>query len=190
VYSNKARELEAARHSAGLADISALAKVSFQGPGVGALTQQLCGASPALRPLGVANLDAPDLSWACRLTELHLLVVGKPEARLEGLPSSPDVVRSHDTFALAAFCLMGPRAEDVLRRLTALDIQTTSLPEGTCAATSVAGVGALLVRPAGMALPQFHIYPAWDVAEYLWEEMFSRGQEFGITPLGWDALFT
>jgi len=57
-----------------------------------------------------------------------------------------------------------------------------------CAATGLAGVPAILVRPPTSAISSMRILVGWDVAEYVWEEIFRAGQPWTISPLGVDAL--
>jgi aminomethyltransferase len=96
---------------------------------------------------------------------------------LEGI-LQPDV-----TTAYAGVDLTGPRSEDLLRRVTALDV-SHALPVGSCAETNLAGVHALLVRAAELAVPSVRIYVAWDVAEYLWERLLDAGRACGVVPIG------
>jgi sarcosine oxidase gamma subunit len=84
--------------------------------------------------------------------------------------------------------MLGPRLEEVLRRLTQLDIRPAALPEGSCAETALAGVEALLVRPAGLALPSVRVYVAWDLGEYVWERLLDAGRGGLMAPVGLEVL--
>lgn len=183
-YSGAEVEADAARTALGIADISGSAKISLRGPGV---------ASVVPRPRGVVALpDVPAL--ACRLTDDHLLLLAPtPDAtalgryaagRCEGQP----VVRTDVTSAYAGFRLIGPRLDELLRRLTHLDVRAAAFPVGSCAETAFAGVEALLVRPAEQSLPSMHIYVAWDVGEFVWERMLEAGDNVPIAPVGVEAL--
>ena len=92
------------------------------------------------------------------------------------------------TAAYAGFWLVGPRTEDVLRRLTSLDVSSANFRVGCCVETALAGVHGLLVRTAELALPAARVYIAWDLAEYVWEAVLHAGQQLGIVPLGLDPL--
>jgi glycine cleavage system aminomethyltransferase T len=83
----------------------------------------------------------------------------------------------------ATFWLIGPRTDEVLPGLTALDV--VALREGDCAETALASVHALLVRPSGLAVPSMRIVVGWDVAEYVWERLMESS---GAKPLGHDGL--
>jgi sarcosine oxidase subunit alpha len=192
-YSNPEQEAEAARAGLGLADVSAFAKISLRGPGVPSLVPSLVGDSAARNPGDVAVV--PDgAALACRLTEDHLLMLASvPKAtglsqRLAGLPSVAGVMQTDVTSALAGFWVMGLRLDEFLRRLTHLDVRPASLPVNSCAETALAGVEALLVRSAELAVPSLRIYVAWDLAEYVWERMMDAGRDGQITPVGLEAL--
>jgi len=194
VYSTVEREMKASREGVALADISAFAKFSLLGKGVPELALALGGDSPASEPRGVATLAAGDLALACRLTDDHLFLLASTtspavlDERLAYLPADSSVVRWDATSAHAGFCLVGPRGDEVLRGLTALDITPSQLPPGSCAETGLAGVHALLVRPAGQAPPSVRVYVSWDLAEYVWERLLAAGRRRGIIPLGLEAL--
>jgi sarcosine oxidase subunit alpha len=180
-YTSPEREAEAARASLGLADVSAFAKFSLRGARPASLTIR-----------AVAFLPGPAL--ACRLTEDHLLLLGSSpsgaglEAEGGQLAQAQTLRRLDVTSAYAGFCLVGPRCEELLRRLTNLDVRPAQFPMNTCAETALAGVEALLVRSAELAVPAVRVYVGWDVGEYVWERLLEAGRAHGITPVGLDAL--
>jgi glycine cleavage system aminomethyltransferase T len=181
-YGDPQREAEAAHTGLALSDISAFAKVSLRGPGVAASVQSLAPDSPALRVLGVATLSSGN-ALACRLTEDHLLCLGCAPGSV-GLPQppvDPGIVQTDMTSALAGIQLLGSRLEEFLARLTHLDVRLTSFRPGSCAETALAGVEALLVRPAGTATPRVDIYASWDLCEFVWERMLECGRPWSIT---------
>jgi sarcosine oxidase subunit alpha len=98
------------------------------------------------------------------------------------------VLRDDATSACAAFWLIGTRWDELLRRLTPLDVGRQSLPGPGCAETSLAGVESLLVRTDELSLPSVRVYIPWDLGEYVWERMVQAGREFNLTPMGLEAL--
>jgi sarcosine oxidase subunit alpha len=192
-YSSARQEAEAAQTGLGVADISAIAKLRFRGPGVAAFTKALVPGSAALQPRGVAVVPG-GTETACRLTENHLLILSStPAAPLldERIPHPREgepVIPTDVTSAYASFYLIGSQLEPLMRRLTALDIRQDFLPVNSCAETAVAGVDALLVRSGEIALPALRLYVAWDVGEYVWESLLETGREIPITPLGLEAM--
>jgi glycine cleavage system aminomethyltransferase T len=191
-YTDIEVENRAVRTGLAIADISAFSKRSLQGQGVSALTRALLGDGPASRPRGVALLTTGSPVLACRLTDDHLLVLGTTtagfgEERLDDLCREHAVVGSDATSAYAGFWLLGPGTDDLLRSVTSFDIGASSLPVGTCAQTSLAGVHALLVRPPRVPPTGVQVYVSWDVAEYTWERLFEVGHSLSITPIGLEA---
>jgi len=108
--------------------------------------------------------------------------------RLATLGKDQPLVLMDVTSAYAGFVVVGPRWEELLRRLTSLDLRPTSLPLPSCTETALAGVEAILVRSSGPSLPWVRIYVSWDLGEYVWERILEAGREQGILPLGLEAL--
>jgi heterotetrameric sarcosine oxidase gamma subunit len=184
VYSSIERELEAARAGAGVADISAFAKLSVVGPELG---HEL-----AANPREVVTIDAGYSMLACRLRADQLLVLAStpdPTGISERLATvfQPRAL-TDATSANAEFCLVGPAMLELLRRLTPLDVTDRVFPIGSCAETSLAGVHVLLVKPPTSPLPVVQICVARDLGEYLWERLFEAGKNMSLAPMGLQAL--
>jgi len=88
----------------------------------------------------------------------------------------------------ARFIVMGPRLDDLFRRVMQLDVRSQSFPVGSRLATMLARVEATLERSAEFSLPAVRIQVAWDVSEYVWERLMEAGRAVPITPIGLDAL--
>lgn len=192
-YIHHAAEGGIARNGLGMADISAMTKISLRGRGIDSVTSALLGGA-AVKPRGVAALDARMLAFACRLSEEHLLLLaGVMSAaafrdRLGVSLEIPELVAHDVTSAYAGFYLVGPRLEELLRRVTALDVRPASFPFASCVETGLAGVPAVLLRPPHQSVPQMHVYVAWDVAEYVWERLLHAGRDLGLLPEGLEVL--
>ncbi len=136
----------------------------------------------------------PDESaLACRLTEDHLLILASSPTttlthRLTALCEGRPVVLIDVTSAYAVFLPIGPSLDQVLHRLTHLDVSSAALPVNSCAETILAGVEALLIRGDAGGSPTLRIAVSWDVSEYVWERILDAGGDVPITPLGLDAL--
>lgn len=180
-------EVAAARAAVGITDLSAFAKLSLRGAGVTALARE----GRIAQPRGVASLGSDDPALACRLNPdcLLLLANGTNVAALEKhrheLGQSDRVVASDETSAYAGFALVGPRTEELLRRVTVFDLAT--LNDESCAETKVAGVHGLLIRPAPLSLQSVRLYVSWDLGEYVWETLFEKGHALGLVPVGLEA---
>jgi aminomethyltransferase len=192
-YAGVESETAVVQTGLGLADVSAFAKLSCLGAGITRLVQMLQGGGSGPSVRGVGTLPIPGRGLACRLTDEHLFLIARTadpaplRQAHRNLPAELAVTETDATSAFAGFCLVGRDGEALLRRLTALDL-SAALPAGSCAETGLAGVHALLVRPPEEFPPAFHVYAAWDLAEYLWERILDAGRPSGVVPLGWEAL--
>ena len=183
-YTDPRQEADAVRSGIGLADISPFAKLSLRGSGVPAV-------AVALGNIDVRRLSIHDGAIACRLTEQSVFLLASSPNKtslIDCVSSSADILTTDVTSAHAGFALLGEHAEEVLRRLTSLDVSSPSFGEGTCAESELAGVHALLVRPPARAVPEIAAYVAWDVSEYVWESMLRAGGDLGLAPVGHDGL--
>ena len=88
----------------------------------------------------------------------------------------------------AGFWIGGPQWQDLLRRLTQLDLRAPAFPVGARVETALAGVEAELTCSDKLTVPSVRVRIAWDVAEYVWERMREAGLDLGFMPLGLDAL--
>ncbi len=185
-YAGSEKEVAAAQAGLGLADISACAKLSFRGTGVATVLSKLLPNAPAPKPLTVAVLPS-EPTLACRLSEDHLLLLcSTPQAPLlRQRLADPAVLLTDVTCTYAGLELIGPRLEEVLRRLADVDLRPSAFPVNSCAETALAGVEALLVRPSERSV---RIYVGWDLGEYVWERVMEAGRQVPITPVGLEAL--
>jgi glycine cleavage system aminomethyltransferase T len=109
------------------------------------------------------------------------------EAARAGLGLADISAFADATAARAGLWLLGPRWEELLCRLTQLDLRL-SIPANARVETALAGVEAMLVRSTELAVPSVRVHVAWDVAESVWERMLEAGRDLGITPVGLEAL--
>jgi heterotetrameric sarcosine oxidase gamma subunit len=156
-------------------------------PGLEEFVAGLVGDGSAEKPGGVSAISGDTPSLVCRLTKRTLLVLASTIRGVGSAVGSSPNARDL-TMALVGLHLVGPRVESLLRRLTAFDVSPTSLPPGACAETKLAEVHALLVRPSRSPLPEFLIYIAADVGEYVWETLLETGRDLGIAPIGLESL--
>lgn len=189
------RELAATRNGLALADLSPFAKLSLVGPGVTNFVQSGHSGAQVLKPLGVCPWSGDSNILACRLNVDHVLLLASTmDARLfdpikSQLPRDGSMIANDVTTGLAGFALIGERGQELLNRLTHLNLTPQLFPESSCAETNLAGVHALLIRSARGSHPSFRIYVAWDLAEYVWETLLESGQN--LTPIDletWQAL--
>jgi sarcosine oxidase subunit alpha len=91
------------------------------------------------------------------------------------------------TSSLAAVNLAGPKARDVLTRLTTCDLSTQAFPYMACQSAEVAGVSALLMRIGFVGETGWEIHYPAESGEHLWGALMDAGRPFGIRPFGVEA---
>ena len=85
----------------------------------------------------------------------------------------------------ADICVCGPRARDVMARVTAgVDLAREAFPFMAVRHGEVAGVAALVKRVGFTGELSFEIWTARRHAVAVWDAVMTAGAEFGITPVG------
>jgi sarcosine oxidase subunit alpha len=169
-------EAERVRQGVGLEDVSAIGKLDVKGRGV-----------ERFFDLFAARADFSLL----RLTPDHALLLTPPERQeqvagllLATLSQEPCAHLTDVTSALSAFALVGPRASEVLARLTSLDLRSRAVPDGACAQAGLAKVHAIISREDWGELPAYRLLLAREVGEYGWEVIRDAGASLGLVPFG------
>jgi sarcosine oxidase subunit alpha len=91
------------------------------------------------------------------------------------------------TGGLAAVNVAGPKARDLLRKLTDCDFSTESFPYLSCAQAEVAGVPCHLMRIGFVGEPGWEIHFPAEYGEYLWDRLLEAGREIEVRPFGVEA---
>ena len=183
-------ELETIRVDAGIADRSAMGKLELQGTpdALGSLLASVVPGGPP-RPGETADLDGALLWHSSPDRALALCGTAETGSLMELLESvcseSPHCGVVDLTAGLAAIEVRGPRARDVLERVTAIDLRAGSLGIGGVRAGSVAEVPATLVR---LTEDGFLILVGAQEAPDAWEIVVDAGAPLRARPVGVDAL--
>ncbi len=91
------------------------------------------------------------------------------------------------TARYAAMNLAGPRARDVLARLTDLDVSPEGLRYLDAREGLVAGVRTVILRIGFVGELAYELHAPADQAAHLWDALMIAGAEFGIRPFGVEA---
>jgi glycine cleavage system aminomethyltransferase T len=149
-------EVEGVRTSVGISDASYLHKLDLRGH------------AGEVRP--------PARLW--KLTPTHALITSP-------LPGSVVSLAVTDvTSVYSAILLAGPKAREVLQKLTTLNVREGSMPDGAARQTRLAHVHATILRIDCESLPGFLILNTRDLAEHVWNALLHAGSEFGARPFG------
>ncbi|MFI5449748.1 MAG: 2Fe-2S iron-sulfur cluster-binding protein [Candidatus Bathyarchaeia archaeon] len=92
------------------------------------------------------------------------------------------------TAGLAAVNIAGPKAREVLSRLTDMDLSAENLPYMSCNRATVAGVQSILLRIGFVGEAGWEVHFPAEYGEYLWDTIMKAGEEFGIRPVGVEAM--
>ena len=188
----------AMREAAGLFDLSAFAILDVTGPGALQALQRL-----AVAQMHVANgrvvytsfLDEAggfraDLT-VMRLGPRHFRVVTGAGTGMmdykwitDHLPDDGSASVSDLTSSWATFGLWGPRARDILSRVTADDISADGFAFGTCKEIEVAGMTVLASRISYVGELGWELYVPAEQGAKLWDTVFEAGQPDGLVPAG------
>ena len=200
-YAGLIAEHMAVRQAAGLFDVSHMGEFEIEGPGALAFLQRVTSNNVAKLALGQAQYSALTLPNGAPVDDVilykrgegrYLMVVNAGNLQkdwkwLEAQGGSGVALRDRsDEFALLA--LQGPRAEEILQRLTPIDLPGVAFyhfAEGT-----VADATALVARTGYTGEDGFEIFVAPDRAEALWRGLIETGRAQGLVPAGLGARDT
>ena len=102
--------------------------------------------------------------------------------------SAPCLHVTDVTSVYTGLLLAGPTSRDVLQRLTAPDISDTALANGSCISAKVAGIHTRVLRRDCDELLAFWLLVGTEYAEYAWDVIMHAGGQFGIIPVGSEAV--
>jgi aminomethyltransferase len=194
-YSGLIAEHMAVRSAAGLFDVSHMGELEVEGGGAQAFLQRVTSNNVGKLADGQAQYSAlplpngapaDDVIVYRRGPERFFLVVNASNIEKdlrwlqEQAPAQCTVTNRSDEYALIA--LQGPRAAQILRGLTAMDlpaIRYYHFAEG-----EVAGHPATVARTGYTGEDGFELFVAPDRAADLWRRLLEAGRENGLVPAG------
>jgi sarcosine oxidase subunit alpha len=91
------------------------------------------------------------------------------------------------TSAYSALNLAGPKARQVLAKVTSADVSDKALPASHFIEAEVAGVRARILRVNFVSDQAFEIHVPSGLARHVWEAIMEAGLEDGLRPFGTDA---
>jgi len=200
-YSGLIAEHLAVRRAAGLFDVSHMGEFEIEGEGGLAFLQRVTSNDVAKLVDGQAQYSALTLPSGAPVDDVilyrrgegrYLMVVNagnleKDWKWLESQRGTGLTLRDRsDDFALLA--LQGPRAQEILQGLTALDLPKLAFyhfAEGVVAEAAV-----LVARTGYTGEDGFEIFVAPDRAEGLWRRLIAAGGSAGLVPAGLGARDT
>ncbi len=188
----------AMRDAAGMFDLSAFAILDVTGPGALAALQKVAVAQMRVangRVVYTSFLDdaggfRADLT-IMRLGPRHFRVVTGGATGMmdykwitDHLPDDGSAAVSDVTSAWTTFGLWGPRARDILSRVTADDISNEGFSFGTCREIEIASLTVLASRISYVGELGWELYAPIEQGAKLWDTVFEAGQPDGLVPAG------
>ena len=197
------REYEAVRKGVGMIDVSTLGKLDVRGRDAGQLLDRIyTHRFSDLRPgrvryalmcdEGGIILDDGTIS---RLSEDRYFVTtttGNLDFVHQALDwflvgSGWDVRITNVTPGYGSINVAGPKARDVLRKVTDCDLTREAFPYMACRQAVVNGAACVLLRIGFVGETGWEIHCPAESAEDLWNALLEAGKEFGIRPFGVEA---
>lgn len=197
------QEYHAVRERVGLIDVSTLGKLDVKGRDIGRLLDKVyAGRLSDLRPGRVrysvlcdeAGIMLDD-GTVSRLADDHYFITtttGNLDFVQQWLEwwligTGWDVHITNVTGGLAAVNLAGPKARDVLAKLTDCDLSTHAFSYMSCRQADVAGVEALLMRIGFVGETGWEIHFPAESGAHLWRVLIEAGHEFDVRPFAVEA---
>jgi sarcosine oxidase subunit alpha len=196
-------EYRAVREGVGIIDVSTLGKLEVRGRDAGRLldfvyTHRFSDLAPGRVRYALMCDEAGiilDDGTISRLSAEHYFVTtttGNPEfvyqtllsyAAGKGWDARPTVV----TAGFGSMNVAGPKARDVLKKLTDCPLETAQFPYMACREAHVASVPAILMRIGFVGETGWEVHCPAESAEEVWRTLLDAGKEFSIRPFGVEA---
>jgi len=197
------REVRMLRENAGILDISNFAKYRVKGPGAEDWLNALfanrmpreVGRSCLTPLIGKRGGVAGDFT-VTRLEDDEFWVVGSGMAErfhlrfFRAIPLPDGTIFESLTEAVAGFNVAGPRARDLLGRLTNADLTNEGFPFMRSRRISVAGVECVAIRVSFTGDLGWELHCAEGDQIVLYAALLEAGGEYGAGPVGGRALMS
>ena len=192
----------ATRDAAALFDESSFSKLEIAGPGAAQLLEHLCDNRVA-RGVGQITYTQMlngrggiecDFTVARLADERFSIVTGTAfgnhdrEWIRRHLPADGGVELRDVTSAWSCFGVWGPRARDVLARLTPQDLSSDAFPYMSLRETTVGDVPARVLRVTYVGELGWEIYCPTEYGLGLWRALWEEGRPHGLVAGGYRAI--
>jgi sarcosine oxidase subunit alpha len=199
-YGDPKAEAMAVHKAAGLIDVSTLGKLIVQGPDAGEFLDRLypnrfSNLKPGRIRYGVIASDAGrimDDGTICRLDDESFYVTTTSSGAgaiydwftwwLADWQLDVQIVDM--TQGLSAVNLAGPRAREIMGRVTELDCSAEAFTYLDGKQAEVAGVPCLILRIGFVGEVGYEIHCPAAQGEHLWDALMDAGRELGVKPFG------
>ena len=202
-YTTIEEEYRAVRERVGIIDVSTLGKLDVQGTGAANLLDRVytnthsnlavgrtrygvvCSDSGVIMDDGTVSRIGPDHFYITTGTGNTDLM--EEWFKWWSAAGSGGVYVTNVTAAYAAVNVAGPRARDLLLKLTDTGLAPDSFTYMTHREAVVAGVPVRMIRVGFVGETGWELHCPADYGEHLWAAIMEAGREFGIAPFGVEA---
>jgi glycine cleavage system aminomethyltransferase T len=197
------------RTSVAMYDMTPLRRLEVYGPGAAELVQRLCTGDVSKKPGPVSGPVTytlllnenggirSDITVARVEEQLFQLGVNGPvdtayiakEARRQAAVSPSKWAHVKDvTGSTCCIGIWGPRARDVLTKVTSANFTNKGLGYFRCKKASIAGVPVLALRLSYVGELGWELYTSADTGLKLWDALWKAGEDYGIIAGGRQAF--
>lgn len=165
-------EVDAMSKGVGLADVSYIQKFDLK-----------ADTSDARIPDGLQ-------AYTRRLARRHWLAASRwDESGRLSIPDSAGNISITDVSSVyTALLLIGQQSRAVLQKLSSLNVSDTAMRNQTTAQASLAQIHCIVTREDIGNKTAFQLLIGREYGEYAWNTLMDAGAEFGIVPVGIEAL--
>ena len=195
-------EHRAVRERVGLFDLTPFAKFRVSGPGALAFLDYVA-ANRMDQPQGCityTSMLTPQGGIQCDLTVTRLaedqffIVTGGSTAERDEawirrhMPTDGSVVLSDESSRWCCVGVWGPRARDLLRRVTDADVSNRGFPYLTAQHLAIGAIPVLALRISYVGELGWELYAPFEFGQALWDELWQAGQPDGAIAAGLGAF--
>jgi sarcosine oxidase subunit alpha len=203
VYTSVEEEYKAVRERVGIIDVSTLGRLDLKGADAPKLldfvyTHIFSTLKPGKSRYGVICDDAGvilDDGTVTRLSQDHYFITtttGNVEFVEQWLTWWATALRldaqvTNVTAGLAAVNVAGPKARELLKKLTEVDLSAEAFPYMNGAEALIAGVPCIMLRIGFVGETGWEIHFPAEFGDYFWDRLIEAGKEFDVRPFGVEA---
>ncbi len=192
------------RERAGLFDETSFSKIEVLGSGALDFLQKLCG-NDIDKPVGsviyTQMLNARggiecDFTVSRLSPDRFMIVTGTAFGTHDMthlrryMPLDGTVFINDLTSARTCFGLWGPRARDILQKVTKDDVSNEAFPYMTAKQITIGNIPALALRVTYVGELGWEFYAPSEYGQQLWDTLWGVGKEFGMVAGGYKAIET
>ena len=201
-FEYSAEEHRAVRERVGLIDQSSFGKILVSGPDAESVLNDICANDVAvsvdrvvytqwLNDRGGIEADVT----VTRLAEDRFLVVTGVESQVRDvdwlnrhIPDGSRATVADVTSAYAVLGVMGPKARNLLSRVTSADLANDAFPFAASREIDIGYTTARATRITYVGELGWELYVPVEFAAGVYDELMAQGQDVGLTPVGFHAV--